>query len=399
MIVARIIRLWRFFNCFLHARKVWHWPRQSDVLIYDSEGHENLLADLRPWNPEILHIRFEQVNILVLIASLFRKGRGSVAYVDCYIERVRPKLIATFIDTNSIFFSISQRHPEVKTLFVQNGWRGHQGELFEYLDKLDDSRRNMLKVDYMLSFGSVSGNEYARHIRGEVIPVGSIRNNRIPNNKKKQRGIVAFISQWGNEGVLFSNKYYSQEEFFIATMCPIIQFLVDYTEKNGKRFVIIPRHPLSSSLRSAEEACYRRLAGHACEFLEFKGSYSSYKAIDVADVIVSIDSTLGYESLARGNKTAMFSIRGSVLSISGADYGWPGDFPDEGPYWANRPDTESFTRILDYLFEVDDKQWQMDIERTNFHQLMTYDPGNTIFKSTLESILEKKAGSSTLPMS
>ena len=87
-------------------------------------------------------------------------------------------------------------------------------------------------------------------------------------------------------------------------------------------------------------------------------------------------------------KTAIFSIRGTLLELLDRDYGWPADYPDEGPFWTNKPDPDIFIRILDYLFEVSDEQWKNDVEATNFSSIMEYDPRNTIF----QSILEKELG-------
>ena len=93
------------------------------------------------------------------------------------------------------------------------------------------------------------------------------------------------------------------------------------------------------------------------------------------------------ESISRGNKTAIFSFRGTFNDINGYDYGWPADYPDEGPFWTNKPDSDIFIRILDYLFEVSDEQWKKDVETTNFSSIMEYDSGNTIFQSILETEL------------
>ena len=116
------------------------------------------------------------------------------------------------------------------------------------------------------------------------------------------------------------------------------------------------------------------------EFSETSGPYPSYKAVDSAEVVVSMDSTIAYESVARGKKTALFAIRGTLRELFDYDYGWPADYPDEGPFWTNKPDPDIFIRILDYLFEVSDEQWKKDVEATNFSSLMEYDPRNTIFK-------------------
>lgn len=116
--------------------------------------------------------------------------------------------------------------------------------------------------------------------------------------------------------------------------------------------------------------------------LEFEKQFA--KQVGAAEgIAVMVNSTLGYESIARGNKTAIFSIRGTMLGIEGFGFGWPRDSPDEGLFWPNNPDLDSFIPILDYLFEVDYVQWKKDVGSTNYFSLMVYNPGNSIFKRTL----------------
>ena len=118
---------------------VWSWPKKSDVLIFDASSQDLLLRFLGPWSPETLYIRGEQINMRVLIASIFKSGSKTDAYVDCFIRKVCPRLVVTFIDNNINFLTISQRHPDVKTLFIQNGLRGYYKDLFEALDEMDPS--------------------------------------------------------------------------------------------------------------------------------------------------------------------------------------------------------------------------------------------------------------------
>jgi len=169
----------------------------------------------------------------------------------------------------------------------------------------------------------------------------------------------------------------------------LLRCLVNYAEEKNLRLTIIPRSHKQSDLHTAEESYFRALLGHELLFLEAEGGYPGYQAVDSVEVVVALDSTLGYESIARGNKTAIFSIRCSVMGIPGCEYGWPGDFPDEGLFWTNNPEPESFCRILDYLFAVDDVQWRKDLEASNFSSLMIYDPDN----SMLKAILDKELGS------
>jgi surface carbohydrate biosynthesis protein len=387
-------KLLGFISYFLRAEKCWYWPRLSDVLIYDACNQDVLLEYLHPWRPEVLHVRGEQINVRVLITSLFRGGKKSNAYVDCFIERVHPRLIVTFIDNSLSFLKISQRHPEIKTLFIQNGLRGYYADIFETLDKMGAGQLSGLKVDYMLLLGSVIGAEYARYITGAVVPMGSIKNNLVHKTQLLQRDVIAFASQWNKDGFYMGNIFYTQEEFFGRADRPIVQCLAHYAKSKKKRLVIIPRNTKHGDLRAQEEAYFRELLGDdECIFIEPQGLYPSYQALDAAEVVVAVDSTLGYESIARGKKTAIFSIRSNLLGIQGLTYGWPSDFPVEGPFWTNYLDIDAFVRILDYLFEVDDVQWRKDVEATNFSSIMIYNPGNSI----LQSIFEKELGSMPVP--
>lgn len=380
-------KLWNLLSYFWHARKCWRWPKQSDVLIFDACHQQLLLEYLHPWKPEVLHVRGEQINMPVLVASLFKNGRKVDAYIDCFIERVRPRLVVTMIDNRPDFWTISQKHPGVKTVFVQNGWRTYFGDVSETLDKVDTLRHRKLQVDYMLTFGAMNGAEYARYISGTVVPIGSIKNNLIPPTHSAQPDMIAFISQWRNEGLYLGDEYCSQEAFFGQADRCILKCLARYAHKKNKRLAIILTNGARGKLRSQEEDYFRELLGHEGEFLELQGPYPSYRAVDAAEVVVAVDSTLGYESIARGTRTAIFCIRGSLLGVPGRTYGWPGNLPAEGPFWTNRPDPEAFERILDHLFEIDDAQWRKDIETTNFSSLMIYNRGNSIFKSILEKEL------------
>jgi surface carbohydrate biosynthesis protein len=173
----RIKKIWQMFCWVIYIKKKWCWPRQSEVLIFDAI-HQGIFTEyLGFWDPEVLHRRWEQINMRVLLASFFRSGSRIDAYVDCFIEKVRPRLIITFIDNNQNFYTISKRHPKVKTLFIQNGWRNYYGDIFELFDKVKQGCLEKRKADYKLVFGSMIGKHYSRHVDGDTVPMGSIKNN------------------------------------------------------------------------------------------------------------------------------------------------------------------------------------------------------------------------------
>ena len=92
-VFSHIKKLWRYLCQFFQARKVWTWPQQSKILIYDAANSEILLEYLKPWNPEILHVREEKIYMRVLLKSFFKKGRRSDAYIDCFIKKVHPRFV------------------------------------------------------------------------------------------------------------------------------------------------------------------------------------------------------------------------------------------------------------------------------------------------------------------
>jgi surface carbohydrate biosynthesis protein len=55
------------------------------------------------------------------------------------------------------FYTISKKYPGVKTLFVQNGMRAYQSDVFDILTTLDSETTKNLFVDYMMVFGTGIG--------------------------------------------------------------------------------------------------------------------------------------------------------------------------------------------------------------------------------------------------
>jgi surface carbohydrate biosynthesis protein len=383
------IRLWKSFCKFALSEKKWCWPRQSEVLIYDAAQQEVLNEYLNQWSPEVLHLRGEQYNMPVLLTSFFKRGSRVDAYVDCFMEKVRPRLIITIMDFSLEFYTISKRHPKIKTLAIQIGLRGYYYSVFETFDDLDSEVTNNFFVDYMMMFGSGVGKKYSQCIAGDTVIMGAIKNNMVPKEKSTRRGVISFVSQWRqSSGVKLGETYYSFEDFWTKPDGLVIQCLINYAKIKNRQLMIIPCKYTSNDLRKKEEAYFRELMGSEPEFLCPSGPNSSYQAVDSSEIVVAIDSTLGYESIARGTKTAIFSIRSHFLRDPSRNYGWPGEFPDEGLFWTNNPDPDSFVRILDYLFEVDDARWREDVKASDFSTIMEYDPGNSVLRGTLDRILE-----------
>jgi len=372
----------QYLSYFWLAKKQWSWPKESEVLIFDACGEELLREHLLEWSVEVLSVRGESINIPVALVSLFASGSKSDAYFDVYIRKVKPKLVLTFIDNTLSFYRLSRRHPSLKTMFVQNGWRGYHVDVFEQLDARP-KLAEQLAVDYMLCFGQAVGQHFQRYVSGTVVAMGALRNNRQARDVSVIQGSIIFVSQWHRDGVEIAGRVYSQDEFIGAVDRCLVGFLGQYARRQGKKLHIIPRTPAGSPNREKEARHFSAILGGPCCFLEYDTPDSSYRVIDMAEVVVGVDSTLLYEAAARGVKTAIFSVRGAIMGVKGFDFGWPAQCPPDGAFWTNTPSPERFREVLDYLFSVSDDAWRAKLQDVSFAELMVFDQGNSILKRTL----------------
>jgi surface carbohydrate biosynthesis protein len=185
--------------------------------------------------------------------------------------------------------------------------------------------------------------------------------------------------------------FYSFEKFWEAERI-ILPFLVDYANKTDIDLFIIPStgHFKNSTLLEKEKNYFNRIAGCQCQFSEWHCHGSSYDAIDSAEVVVAVDSSMGLESIARGTKTAIFSIRSTICSLLNPpflNFGWPGIFRDIGPFWTNKPDLEVFEQILDHLYKVSKEEWHEELNEERFSDVLSYDPGNKIVRDIISGEL------------
>lgn len=378
--------IWRWL---FQSSWVWSSPSQSPVLIFDITNQHLLDRILEPWRSECLDVRGAVLNVPCLVRSLFREGPRMQAYIDAYIDAVQPKLVASLFDNDLRFLELRNRHPGIKTLFIQNGWRSYHADVFEALSRLPFDRRRLLLVDYMLVYGSKVGNEYQRYISGQAIPIGSLKNNQCHRKAPSSMDTLAFISQFNEGSVHIDGKLVSHGEFFRRVDEYVLSSLAEYAADRGKRLFVIPRfRDLASGERKREESYYRTILGLGCSFLEPEGEFPSYEAVDRAGVSVGIDTSLAYESIARGNRTVIFSIRSEMMKINGLTFGWPANFPTSGFFWTNLPRRDLFFEILDRAFNASWDQWDAAVSAVGFDSLMTYDAEN----ATLKSILARELG-------
>jgi len=386
--VKHLSKFQAFYQIFIKPTKIWRIPKKSEILIYDACGAENFSPYLSEYDVEIIHVRNELVNLPCLLFSIltwdFWRGRRQ-AYTDTYIRLVAPKIILTFIDNSIAFYTISERFPNIMTMFFQNGTRSELGDVFDHLIKSDHYH-----VDYMLVHGNAIGTYYQKFISGQIYVAGSLINNQIKKNNGISDGSVLFISQYrvhqkDNEPIWISSGgvkiLWNQ---FYAIDILVLNYLNKYCIRNNKLLRICGMESIED--RNEKDFYSNILTEAYWEYMPRYDRYNSYKLLDLAEIVITIDSTLGYESFARGNKTAFFSCRGNYTYTNSKKFGWPAGLPENGPFWTNEPKEEEFCRVMDYLLTVSAEDWENT--RQNYAgEIMEFDSGNTRFIELLDQIL------------
>jgi surface carbohydrate biosynthesis protein len=375
VVITKIVSAVRFV---LRARKDWRKPPRAKALVFDRNGSEDLLDYIDAAHAVVLDVRGESINMHVLLRCIFSLKVSLQYYISEFVRSVDPLVAITFIDNDRRFYNLKRAHSALITAFVQNGWRGELGDVFGQL-KSDPAAKNYA-VDYMLTFGIVSGEHYRKYVHGQVIPIGSLKNNRRHVRSAAEPGTLVFISQYRPHAAtpdavwLMDGDVVIRSRDFYAAERVLLPFLARYCAENRLALRICG---FEREAHGPEYAFYRSILGEGeWRFIPRADSYGNYEIIDTAGIVVFVDTTLGYEALARGKKCAAFSIRGESLQNAAAGFGWPAALPDSGPFWTNRADDREFKRVLDHLTTCGDAEWQETYERY-VRELIEFDPGNT----------------------
>ena len=115
------------------------------------------------------------------------------------------------------------------------------------------------------------------------------------------------------------------------------------------------------------------------------GISTQYHQTDQSRLVVSTSSTLGYESLGRGNRTAIFQPDSILLQDPSLQFGWPDVDEPEGAFWSTSATADRIVKILNTLISDSDSQWQATLDLYK-NVLPMYDQGNSTLVTSLGSL-------------
>jgi len=370
------------------ARYFFKPPKKNKILIFD-KSESKFIEDCLSKNITILEVRQREINIFILFKTLINfkiKKRISQNYIENFIIYTNPKIIITHIDNNPLFFKLKRTFPNIIFIAIQNGMGLAQIPSSEFL------KREWF-LDYFFVFSQPYQEVYEKFVKGKILNIGSFKNNiyekKNPNRKSTN---LLFISQYRIEKnykpykyegkkILFSDLYLAEEK--------IVSFLSSYCKRNKIELIIAGS--CTQSIQE-EKIFFSNIIDKNDDKLSWKfvpndNKWSSYKLIDDSNIIVFIDSALGYQSYSRDKKTISFSIRSQYLQNPQLKFGWPAKFDDEGPFWTNTYDKEKLESILTNINNLTLEEWEK-LMLMYRKKIISYDKQNTKFKEIVSSLLD-----------
>lgn len=378
MQITKYVRyIWKIIRC---PKKLYAQPKRSPVLIFDNSGSHLFLKYFNQEDVDILYVRNEQINLYVLIKTIFSGKLNSLAYFNQYIKYVKPKVVLTFIDNNNFFYKLKNNYDSAKYIVVQNSIR--DGGSNEYAINNPSECTDFL-ADFSFCFNREVGSRYSRSLKCQSIVIGSFKNNIINkfDNKIKDFKRLIFISQY-RETDKYSNLMYTTidgnkilKQDFYAPDEILIAKLKDFCKLNNLELAIAGS---TFSEKGNEYKFYQNVLGDEGWnfFPRTKDIFSSYYQVFSSKYIVCLESTLGYEALTRGKRVAFFPCRKKFIDAKGRNF--DAAFESKGEFWTDDISQDEFDRVMKNITETNDNAWQKILNK-HLTKIIEYDSGNRKF--------------------
>ena len=108
-----------------------------------------------------------------------------------------------------------------------------------------------------------------------------------------------------------------------------------------------------------------------------------FNIFDSTEIFLTIDSTLGLESLSRNTKTLFISTRYNLSNLQTAKFGWPIKISNIGPFWTNIGDYNVYDDRIKYINNLSNNEWSNI--KLDYSEFFAYDFENTKLKNLLNA--------------
>lgn len=381
-------------------------PRRTKLVYFGRTGHGILRNYITEKDFVVYENPREKLNFWVALRMLISGKRSEFAYYRAFLLFHRPDVVISLEDNNVTFYATKAVLRSCRSIAIQNGYRikfSHsRGSAFH----TDLQRLSQLgyDADVIITQGA-QGTAFFRSLlpksKVTFLEVGSITNNatvtKVMDAYAQPKRIV-FISKfpdlgqsiqsfdWNSEVRAFFNDIsltyseYFKVDSIVSRACALV------AREHALPFVVLGKRP--QRVRSEYEFFAEQLTGLEWTYLPGDSHSSSYESVRTGDIVINTDSTLGYELLARGHRTAFISARLSTAghpAVKDYEFGYPVITQARGPFWTNDSSDSEIRRVLDFVMWADEAAWSRETELAR-KSIFRFDPGNSIFCQLLDKV-------------
>ena len=353
---------------------------KKKILLYD-EMHSSILREIINKDFDIIKVRNEkEIYFWIFLKQIIFLDFNFLTYCKNYIKYTSPKIIITFIDTDIRFYKLKESFKNIKFISIQNGSRqilpimDNKQDNTSFFDKKKYLKNDKLKCDHVFVFNKYYIKEYQKIIDSNYHVLGNFKNNLIKIEKTKNFGEFLYLSSFAK------NQKFSQN--FQKDVLTLINL---YLSRSGKKLHILLRSKTALS-QKLEVEFYKNIFQSNCIFEKSLTWKKTYKLVDRFENIVFIFSTLGFESISRKKKVAIFSPlrdRNSQLN-----FGWPALYKKGYDFFQVRNFNYSeIKRVLTNIQNCSQSKWQKKYYKIIKDQLYL-DANNTKLKKLISKLLK-----------
>ena len=384
-----IKKLIKFFFIFLRSEVFFSKPKYSSVIfigkpnyhfsLFSKKNFNNLSADKNNTIP----VWREYHNFFIILKCLIKLKFTFLEYCQEYISTVKPKLIISFLDNYDLIYKIKIKN--CKKVVVQNSYR-YGSNILNF--QLKSIKRN--SVDHVFVYNKNIGKIFNKHLDTQIHPVGSFLLNSL--NLKKNNQIIykyLYISTYrpiANDNQKISP--YTSYEKFQDQEKKLVKTIHNYLLMKNETLHILGVNKFSFG----EEYDYFKniIKNDKCwNFIKPKNRHYSfaYECVNLSDIILGIDSSLLYESIALGKKTIFFNCRVLDSYLKENRYfAWPKKMDRAGLFWTDDLLKENVSKLIDNVEHMNNDEWLKKIKKYQ-SELIEYDRNNETFKNQISKIL------------
>ena len=299
-------KLIRLFNTKFIFSKI---PKKETVIL-DEKTAKYYHHILKRKNSFLLHTRWEIIYLkpFLLSFAVWIKNKEYTllqAYIVTIINIINPKNLITFTDYDIFFWNLKNIFTDKKLIIIQHT---HRTKKFIYA-LLRKSLNKKIKIDFFCTWGDYFRKALSKKIDAKFITTGSLRNNMMITKKAVEKKCIVFVSKY-RENIQIQKK----QKKDLLTLLPILK---EFCEKKNLSLKILSTKIYPESIK--EKKWYSDNFGlENFKFIHKLSFNYSYKISNNYCNFVTIDSSFGYELIARKKKVIL--ILPSFFEINKSNY-------------------------------------------------------------------------------